>query len=186
MITLKDWMETAQYRITEGSSYGWECYGPDAYNLTAWNGLNGRGGWSFSVVFDTQTQVVYEVEVSDYTNNRAYRLINLDYEKAYREEANKRESWMNEAWDGVNYTDLEVDDDWLEKAQAIAAGKEYDTNVSIPLDFSDEELLKYMIMAHERNMTFNQFVEEALRGAIEEFKRDPEGMKQRAQNYING
>jgi hypothetical protein len=36
----------------------------------------------------------------------------------------------------------------------------------MPVDFSDEELLTYMKMAHDRDMTFNQFVEEALRQAI--------------------
>jgi hypothetical protein len=34
-------------------------------------------------------------------------------------------------------------------------------------------------------MTFNSFVEEALRYAIEEHQRDPEGAKQRAQDWIN-
>jgi len=54
----------------------------------------------------------------------------------------------------------------LEKAQAIFAGDDYDTHVSVPIDFSDEELLTYMKMAHERDMTFNAFVEMALREAI--------------------
>jgi hypothetical protein len=40
--------------------------------------------------------------------------------------------------------------------------------VQVPVDFSDEDLLKYMKMAHERDMTFNEFVEEALRHALEE------------------
>jgi hypothetical protein len=53
----------------------------------------------------------------------------------------------------------------------------------MPVDFTDEELLKYMKMAHERDMTFNQFVEEALRQAIEEHKRDPEGMKARVEQW---
>ena len=36
--------------------------------------------------------------------------------------------------------------------------------------FSDEDLLQYMKLAHERDITFNQFIEEALRHAIEEVK----------------
>ena len=32
-------------------------------------------------------------------------------------------------------------------------------------------------------MTFNEFIEEALRHAIEEHKRDPEGSKARAQKW---
>ena len=38
MITLKEWMELVDYRITEGSDYCWSCYGPDAYSLDSWNG----------------------------------------------------------------------------------------------------------------------------------------------------
>jgi hypothetical protein len=64
----------------------------------------------------------------------------------------------------------------MQKALAIAAGEDYDDRVSIAIDLTDEELLKYMTLAHERDMTFNQFIEEALRSAIEEHKRNPEGM----------
>jgi hypothetical protein len=76
----------------------------------------------------------------------------------------------NQAWDDVDYIDLETEEDFLEKLIAIANGKEYDTRVSIPVDFTDEELLKYMKLAHERDMTFNALVEEALRHAIDNAK----------------
>jgi hypothetical protein len=33
MISLKEWMELVDYRITEGSDYGWNCYGHDAHML---------------------------------------------------------------------------------------------------------------------------------------------------------
>jgi hypothetical protein len=72
----------------------------------------------------------------------------------------------NQAWDDVDYIDLDVDDDFIQKALAIKAGEDYDTRVSVPVDFTDEELLTYMKMAHEQDMTFNQFIEEALRQAI--------------------
>jgi collagenase-like PrtC family protease len=62
--------------------------------------------------------------------------------------------------------DLEVDDDWLAKAVAVIAGEAYDTRISVPVDFSDEDLLRYMKLAHERDVTFNQLVETALREAM--------------------
>ena len=43
-----------------------------------------------------------------------------------------------------------------------------DGKESIEVDFSDEELLTYMKVAHERDITFNKFVELALLKAIEE------------------
>ena len=45
---------------------------------------------------------------------------------------------------------------------------ESDGKESIEVDFGDEELLQYMKLAHERDITFNKFIELALRKAIEE------------------
>jgi hypothetical protein len=183
MITLKEWMEVVDYRITEGSNYGWQCYGANAYCLDSWDG--DQDSCSLTIIFDQRTQVVYEVQIHDYRNSRAYRMINPDYVDAQKTEAQRRGTYMDEAWDGVEYTDLEVDDDFIQKALAAVAGEEYDTRISVPLDFSDEDLLKYMKMAHERDMTFNAFVEQALREAIAEHQRDPEGAKARAQAWLN-
>jgi hypothetical protein len=169
MITVKDFMEVVNYRITEGSEYCWECYGTKAFTLDSWNG--NHNGHSASMVFDTDTQVVYEVSVCDYKNNRAYRLINPDFKFGHDDEASGRNVEANQAWDDVDYIDLDVEEDFLEKARAIIAGEDYDTRVQVQVEFSDDELFEYMKLAHSRDMTFNQLVEEALRIAIEESKR---------------
>lgn len=182
MLTLKDFMEIINYRITDGDSFGWPCFGDNSYTLSAWNGE--QDGWSCNITFNNQTQEVFLVEVCDYKNDRAYRLINPDWATAFRKHGEEEcPGYANQAWDDVDYVDLETDEDWTEKARAIVAGEDYDTRVSVPIDFSDEELLKYMTLAHERDMTFNQLVEQALREAIDEFKRDPESMKQRAESW---
>ena len=170
MISLKEWMELVDYRVTEGGDYGWSCYGPNSYTLDSWNGVHGTGGFSFSIVFSTKSQKVYEVSMCDYTNDRAYRMINPKNVEKHRKEAENRSVLENQAWDDVNYIDLDVDDDFFQKALAIRAGEKYDTRVQIPVDFSDEELLQYMKLAHDRDMTFNEFVEEALRHAISEYE----------------
>ena len=182
MITLKEWMELVDYKITEGGPYGWTCYGPDAYTLSMWNGVHGKGGYSSNVVFDTEDQTVYEVEFCDYTNDRAYRIINPDYKKDHDAEVEHRDL-DDEAWDGVLFTDLEVVDDFIQKSLAIKAGEDYDTRVSIPVEFTDDELLKYMTLAHERDMTFNQFIEEALKEALKDWERDPERFKELTKKY---
>ena len=169
MITMKEFMELIDYRITEGGDYGWACYGPNSYQLSSWNGKHENGGWSFNIVFSTKSQKVYEVDVCDYTNDRAYRMINPKYVEKHNKEAEARGVNLNEAWDDVDYVDLDVVDDFIQKALAIRAGETYDTRVQVPVDFTDEELLKYMKLAHERDMTFNEFIEEALRHAIEEY-----------------
>jgi hypothetical protein len=168
MIKLKDWLDVVEHRVTEGDAYTWYCFGYNAHCLTSWDG--DHEGSSFNIIFDTQTQEVYCVEAHDFARDRAYRLINPAYVRAHNLECKSRGivdcAWEQDDGTPVNYIDLEVDEDWLEKARAIFAGDDYDTHVSVPVDFSDEELLKYMKMAHERDMTFNAFVEEALREAI--------------------
>ena len=47
-----------------------------------------------------------------------------------------------------------------------------DNRVEIPLDFSDEELLVLFKQAHECDMTFNDFVEKALKDYLEQLEYD--------------
>jgi hypothetical protein len=166
MITMKEWMELVEYRITEGSDYGWQCYGSDAYMLDSWNGE--QDGHSFTIIFDTKDQTVYEVQAHDYVHNRAYRMINGDFAKKNRKEAKRRDIDRHEAWDNVDYVDLDVDDDFFQKALAIREGEDYDTRVSVPLELDDAAMFQMMRMAHERDLTLNEFVEDVLRKAIEE------------------
>lgn len=168
MITLAEYFEMTKYRITEGDSYGWQCYGPDAYQLSSWNGVHGKGGYSSNIVFCTQTQTVFEVEVCDYTNDRAYRLINPEFKKDHDNEADSRGELGNQAWDEVNYTDLETDDDFMQKCLSIVEGKVYDARVQVPLDLDKETMFDLMMMAHENDLTLNQQVEQILVKCINE------------------
>jgi hypothetical protein len=163
---MKEWMELVDYKITEGSDYGWQCYGPNAYCLDSWNSVHGAGGYSFSIVFSTKTQKVYEVSVCDYTNNRAYRMIAENKRKKHKEEAFLRNVNLNEAWDDVDYTELEVVDDFIQKCLAIKAGEQYDTRVEVPLTLDNDQLFLLMHLAHEKDLTLNEFVEDILTDII--------------------
>lgn len=164
MITIQDFMETVQYRITEGSDYGWQSFGSEAYSLSYWNG--DYEGHAISMVFDRKTQTVYTMDAVDYSNNRAYRWINPDYVKAYRSEVGNR-NVRDEAWDDVPWTDLEVPEDFLTKARAIVRGEKYDIRVQVPIELEDHELFQLMTLAHKRDITLNQLVEEIINLAIQ-------------------
>ena len=168
MITLKEWMEVVEYRVTEGSTFQWQCYGTNAYALDSWDG--DYSGASFTIIFDTKTQVVYEVQSHDYKNQRAYRLVNPEFKFERDVESANRNVSLDEAWENVDYVDLEADDDWIQKALAIVAGEDYDTRVSIPIDLPEEELMVLFKMAHDRDMTFNDFIEQVLRDQLERLK----------------
>jgi hypothetical protein len=166
MITIKEWMELTDCKITEGSSYGWTCYGPYSYSLDSWNGVHNDGGYSFSITFSTKSQKVYEVSVCDYTNNRAYRMINPKFQAKHRKEAMERAVNPNEAWDEVDYIDLEVDDDFIQKCLAIKEGEPYDTNISVPIELPDNLLMFAFKAAHDADMTFNAWMNQMLRDFV--------------------
>jgi hypothetical protein len=165
MITLKDFMQVTDYRITEGSDYGWSCYGNNAYTLDSWNGDNDKGH-SIVVTFDRVTQEVYEAQIHDYRNERGYRLFNPAYKAAHDAEAESRNVSHKEAWDEVDYVDLDVDSDFMEKAAAVVADEDYDTRIKISVDLPEEDLFALMKMAHEKDVTFNSFLESVLRDEL--------------------
>jgi hypothetical protein len=63
--------------------------------------------------------------------------------------------------------DLEDDDDFIQKGLAIRAGEDYDTRVSIPVNLPDDVTLILMRQAHEKDITFNQHMENILKAAID-------------------
>lgn len=153
MLTLKEWMELVDFKVTEGSDYFTNI--PGLYSMSSWNGY--QDGHSFNVVFDpTDNQKVYAVEACDFKNKRAYRLT----DPAIASDA--------EAWDECDFVDIETDDDFIQKALAIKAGKDYDTRVSVPLTLEDDLMFELMKQAHERDITLNQMVEEILRAVIDQ------------------
>lgn len=167
MITLKDWMEAVNYRITEGSEYCWHCYGPAAYTLDSWDG--DHDGVSASVVFSTNTQNVFELTVADYRRQRAYRYINPQYLEAYRKEAEVRGDGADQAWDDVRYIDLETEADFLEKLHAIMNYLPYDERVEVPLTLPQAELFQLMKLAHQQDLTLNELIEDMLREMIDQY-----------------
>ena len=167
---MQRFMETINYRITEGSDYCWSCFGPNAYRLDSWNGE--QEGHTVGILFDTKTQETYQLEACDYQRNRAYRWTNPDYKKAHDNEASEKcPDHVNQAWDDVNYVDLETIDDFFDKASKIVQGVDYDTRVSVPINIPDDELFELMKKAHEQDITFNQLVEQALQAAIDRHER---------------
>ena len=187
MITMRDFMETVSHRVTEGSDYLWQCYGDKAYRLDSWNG--DHSGHSLSIVFDTVNQTVYEVSAYDYQRNRAYRRINPDFLAAHSSESKERGVEADQAWDEVRYVDLESDEDFLNKAQAIVQGLDYDTRVEVPIELDDDTLFALMKMAHEQDITFNQLVENIVRTELrrletEKFAQELDAMRDELFPYI--
>jgi hypothetical protein len=163
---MQRFMEIINYRITSGSAFNWKCFGPNSYCFDGTDSNN----YNISINFDTKTQDVYQLEVCDYRNDRAYRWTNSDYRQAHDEEA-KTQAFSpgreDQAWDDVNYVSVETVDEFFEKATAIVQGQDYDERVSITIELPNDLVFELMKKAHELDITFNQLVEKILREAID-------------------
>jgi hypothetical protein len=167
---LADVNENLNHKIVGGSEYGWNCF-PDARYLDYESNFAHA-----SIVYSTETQEIYQAEVTVKPeawpqDARPYRWLNPDYKEAFFSECKKRNVKKNKAWDDVKYIDLEVTEDFLEKANAIFKGKEFDTRVQVPIDLEDDVMLKLCMEAHKRDITLNKMVEEVLSKVIAEHDR---------------
>lgn len=181
---LKQYLEAIDYKITGGSDYTWNCFGPNARYLDSNQDEFGADSrYSISAVFDSRSQDIYVIELWDYLTDREYRWLNSEFAQAHNAECLEREIDPRESLDGRKFIDIEVVEDILEKITAVVREEPYDERVKVPVNFTDDELLTYMKLAHERDMTFNQFVEEALREAINDYKTNPEEFARRAESF---
>ncbi len=181
MIILKVYLEAIQFKITEGSDYGWNCYGPNARYLDSYK----EDQYSISALFDSQDQFVYAIELWDYVNRREYRWQHPNYREVFLSEAKGRGVDPTESLDDSKFIDLDVAGDILEKISKVVAGEEYDTRVQIEVDFSDEDLLQYMKLAHQMDITFNELVERAVKAAVDDFERDPKEFQAKAKRFVD-
>ena len=167
MMNLKEVNETLDHKITMGSEYQWHCYGPDARFLDYESDYAHA-----SVIYSTKTQEIFQAEISSNTetldkDTKPYRWMNPKYKDVYFAEAKERGIHPNNAWDDTQWIDLEVPEDFLEKAKAIFNGDAYDTRIQIPIDLDDDVLLHLAIEAHKRDITLNNMIEIILQGVID-------------------
>ena len=160
--------ELTNHRITEGSEYCWNCY-PTARYLSYESEFA-----HVSVLYSTETQEIYEADVSVKVDNwfdedkemRPYRWLNPKFKDAMISEAKTRKVKWRGAWDDVKWIDLEVEEDFIEKAKAIFNGEEHDKRIQVPIELEDDIMLHLCMEAHKRDITLNQMVEKVLREVI--------------------
>lgn len=162
MITNKEYYELIEYRVTSSEPFGWNCYGEYAMYVDS-----STSDWEISAIIDIKSQVVYEVSVTDVSRGVTYRMVHPDFADVYEKEHSMLNPGVAFSYAyNPEYINLDVLADFMEKAIAIKTGAAYDTRVQIAVDFSDSELYTYLKLAHELDITFNQFVERALIAAI--------------------
>ena len=153
------------HKITGGSDYQWSCYGADSRHMDYESEFADA-----TVVFDGKNQEIYEAVVYPKSEDMPapYRWINPEYLAAYKRECHKKQVDPYRAWDDVKWFDLELESDWLEKAQAIFNNLPFDRRIQVPLDLEDDLVLQLALAAHKRDVTLNKMVEIILKNIIDQ------------------
>jgi hypothetical protein len=163
--------EAFSHKITSGSEYGWQCWDDARY-------LDYESDFAHvSVVYNTKTQDIYQAEVSVKheawaQDEKPYRWLDPRYKDDMINEAKERKIDADQAWDDVKWIDLEVEEDFFEKATAMFNGEEWDNRIQVPLDLDDGLLLQLAMEAHKRDITLNKMVEIVLQEAIDCHRND--------------
>lgn len=150
------------HRIVSGSEYQWRCFGTNARYMD----YESSHAYA-SVIYDTQTLDIYEATINDKEDLYRYRYINANFLDAYKQECETRNISFKFAWDTCEWYDLELAEDWLEKASKIFKGIDFDKRIQVPLELEDNELLHLALEAHKRDVTLNKMVEILLQEAID-------------------
>ena len=114
MITLKEYLDLIDYKITGGTEYAWHSFGENARFLDCDLNSNASNAET-SIIFDSRNQTVYMAELYDYVNDVAYRLINPEYIDAYKKEAEEKNSDIVFVFDDVRWVDCVDKEEFADK-----------------------------------------------------------------------
>jgi hypothetical protein len=158
--------QAMDHKITSGSEHQWKCYPEGRY-------LDYESDFAHvSVIYNTTNQEIYQADISVKReawdeDKKPYRWFNPDYKDSFYKEAKKRKVDPDQAWDDVKFIDLEMEEDFLEKATSLFNGEECDTRVRFPVDLDDDVILKLAMEAHKRDITLNKMIEIILQEVID-------------------
>jgi hypothetical protein len=121
-ITLKDYLVSVNYSITDGAEFLWDCYGENALIISNDKKRGNNFICSTGVVFDADKQTVYEMTVWDYEKNEQYRWISPRYSKKHREEEIKRGFVAGHSIDKLSFIEVTIEK-ILSKAKELCRTK---------------------------------------------------------------
>ena len=160
---ITEFLDAIQYNITNISEFTWNCYGSG----TIWIDSNKGTRFDVSANFSNTTKEIREITLHDYKLNNSYRWTDPKFKEARHIESFKKNVDDKVAYGVIKFIDVEVSEDILEKITDAYNDVEYNDKIIIPLDISDKDFLLFAKAAHNLDITFNQFVEKAIKEAVE-------------------
>lgn len=161
-IYLPEMLKIANYHVISGEDYLWACFGVTARYMDFFEDDDKY----LSVIFDTLTHRVYQVQVSDQKND--YMWVDPHYKQYYEDEAEFQglDPYQIYQRGDPGYTVIEEAKDIKKKAYAIVNGHSYDERVSVSLELDGELLFHHMLEAHKLDITFNEYIEKVINTQI--------------------
>ena len=151
--------EAMNHQITGGSEYHWNCF-PDARFLDYESAYA-----HVSILYSTVDQTVYQADASIKSG-----VWPDEFKDAYLNEAKERNVKPNQAWDDVEWIELETDEDFLEKSKAMFNGDYWDTRIQVPIDLDNDTILQLAMEAHKRDITLNNMIEIILQEVVDKHR----------------
>lgn len=116
----------------------------------------------YSDLFLDSTDTPIGILIQDRVNNRSYRMAVSGYSHVFN-------NWCCEYAQAI---ELETKEDLMEKFSAIVSGQDYDTRIKIPIELPDDELMRLMLMAHEKDITFNELIIQILMDEVKKVQNE--------------
>ena len=161
-MTLHDFFNLFDYKVTEGSEFYWNCFGPNCRFIELKN--NEIGG---SVVFSKLNQEIFQAEVYDEANNVAYRWMPSTAREKYFAECEDRNVPKMEAWDGCDFVDVETVNQFSDVVKSLIQGEppegDLEGDMDVELELPQHVIVFLSLEAHKRNITLNEMINIALR-----------------------
>ena len=151
MFYISNFLKMIQHKVTDGSEYLWDCFGTNARFMESTN-----DDYSIECIFDYKTNRVYQIMLS--LESGYYRWTDLNYISEFKKESDFRLGANYES--EVNYIEVESLEDFLTMVRKAVNIKE---DTTVELNLTDDEVLGLMKIAHERDITLNQLVNDILR-----------------------
>lgn len=133
MKKFKKLVKAAQFEITGGSEYLWNCYGKNARYLDM---TNENFNVELNLVFNSKNREVYQASL--YLSGLAFRWIHPEFLNAYKEECYSRDIDPRIAYEEIFYTDCDVFEDFVAKVKDSFTTGKCDTSVLMTIDLLPE------------------------------------------------
>lgn len=162
-MSLHDFFTLFDYKVTEGSDFCWNCFGPNSRFIEL--KYNDIGG---SVVFSKLDQEIFQAEVYDEAKNLAYRWMPTQAKIDYFAECEKRNVPKMEAWDGCEFVDVDSVSEFYGIVKSLIEGEDPDEDfpeddLDVELDLPHNVIVFLALEAHKRNITLNEMINIVLR-----------------------